>query len=75
MAGVGDDKVSLVAMVTRDLTGRIHAGKLLQAAAEIVGGRGGGKPDLAQGGGRDPSKVAEALARVVELVRSEAQRT
>ncbi len=64
LAGVGGDKVTLVAMVTKDLTGRLHAGKILGVAAEILGGKGGGKPDLAQGGGKDPARVPEALAAV-----------
>ncbi len=62
LAGIGEDKVSLVAMITKDLTDRFHAGKLLAAAAEVLGGRGGGRPDMAQGGGRDIGKVDEALA-------------
>ena len=61
LCGVGDDKVSIVAMVTKDLIERVHAGKLLGAVAEVLGGRGGGKPDMAQGGGKDPSKVPAAL--------------
>ncbi|HUQ08380.1 MAG TPA: alanine--tRNA ligase [Kofleriaceae bacterium] len=64
LAGVGGDKVTLVAMVTKDLTGKLHAGKILGVAAEILGGKGGGKPDLAQGGGKDPARVPEALAAV-----------
>jgi alanyl-tRNA synthetase len=70
LAGVGPDRVSLLAMVTDDLTDRFHAGKLLAAIAQVLGGKGGGRPDMAQGGGRDPSKVPEALARALELVRS-----
>ena len=61
-------RVALLAMVSKDLTDRLHAGKLLKSAAEIMGGRGGGRPDMAQGGGKDPSKVAEALAKVMEEV-------
>jgi alanyl-tRNA synthetase len=61
--------VSLLSMVTKDLTGVVHAGKLLKSVAEVVGGRGGGRPDMAQGGGGDPSKVPEALERAVELVK------
>jgi alanyl-tRNA synthetase len=69
LAGVADGKVSLLSMVTKDLTGVVHAGKLLKSVAEVVGGRGGGRPDMAQGGGGDPSKVPEALERAVELVK------
>ncbi|HVV86108.1 MAG TPA: alanine--tRNA ligase [Kofleriaceae bacterium] len=64
LAGVAGDKVALVAMVTRDLTARLPAGKLVGVAAEVLGGRGGGKPDLAQGAGKDPSKVPAALTAV-----------
>ena len=73
LAGVGADKVTLVAMVTKDLVGRFHAGKLLGVAAEILGGKGGGKPDLAQGGGKDPAKVPEALAAVRAAVEAAAR--
>ncbi|HUS66049.1 MAG TPA: alanine--tRNA ligase [Kofleriaceae bacterium] len=70
LAGVGADKVSLLAMVTDDLTDRFHAGKLLQTIAEVMGGKGGGRPDMAQGGGRDASKLPEALARARALVQT-----
>jgi alanyl-tRNA synthetase len=59
-------------MVSKDLTGRLHAGKLLGSVAKLIGGRGGGRPDMAQGGGSDPDKVPEALARAIELVREAA---
>jgi alanyl-tRNA synthetase len=65
LAGVGDGKVSLVAMVTKDLTQRFHAGKLLEVVAEATGGKAGGRPDMAQGGGKDPGKVREGLDRVL----------
>ena len=69
LAGVGEDKkVALLAMVTPDLVGRFHAGKLIGAVAEMVGGKGGGRPDMAQAGGTDPSRLDQALARVYELV-------
>jgi alanyl-tRNA synthetase len=62
LAGIGGpDKVALIAMVTKDLVGKVHAGKLLGVAAEALGGKGGGKPDMAQGGGKDAAKVPEAL--------------
>jgi alanyl-tRNA synthetase len=73
LAGIEADKVSLLAMVTKDLTKRFHAGNLLKAVAEILDGRGGGRPDMAQGGGKDPSKVPQALAHAVELVRAAAR--
>jgi len=64
------DKVNLVAGVTKDLTNRFHAGKLIGEVAEKVGGKGGGRPDMAQAGGRDPSGLEQALAMVAEYVRS-----
>jgi alanyl-tRNA synthetase len=70
LAGVGQDKVNLLAMVTQDLTDRFHAGRLLQSIAEVVGGKGGGRPDMAQGGGKDADKVPEALARARQLVEA-----
>ncbi len=73
LAGVGADKVSLVAMVTKDLVGRLHAGKILAVAAELLGGKGGGKPDLAQGGGKDATKLPEALAAVRKFVEDAAR--
>jgi alanyl-tRNA synthetase len=65
-----DGKVTLLAAVTPDLATRVPASDLAQAMAPAVGGKGGGKPDLAQAGGRDPSKIGEALDRGVERVRS-----
>ncbi len=64
-----DGKVNLLAAVTADLTGRLHAGKLVASLAADVGGRGGGRPDLAQAGGSQPEKLAEALSKVAGLVR------
>jgi alanyl-tRNA synthetase len=58
----GEDKVTLVAGVSRDLEARgLHAGQWVAGAAEVVGGRGGGKPDMAQAGGKHPDKLPEAL--------------
>lgn len=65
VAGVNDDKVTLIAGVTRDLAARYHAGRLIEALAPLVEGRGGGKPELAQGGG---GKV-EAVAQVMDAMR------
>ena len=74
LAGVGGpDKVALIAMVTKDLTGRFHAGKLLGVVAEVLGGRGGGKPDMAQGGGKDAHKVPDALAAARRWVEEQAK--
>lgn len=63
LASVEDGKPNLIATVTKDLVGRgLHAGELVKLAAEKVGGSGGGRPDMAQAGGSDASKVDEALA-------------
>jgi alanyl-tRNA synthetase len=70
LASRHDGKVRLLAAVTKDLTGQVHAGKLVSQIAPIVGGKGGGRPELAQAGGTDPSKIGDALARAVELVAS-----
>ena len=64
-----EGRPQIVAAVTDDLTGHgLHAGKLAGAVAKIVGGGGGGKPTLAQAGGRDSKRLAEALALVPGLV-------
>ncbi len=61
---VADGKVSLIAAVTPDLTAKIKAGDLVNAVATQVGGKGGGKPDMAMAGGNDPAKLPAALASV-----------
>jgi alanyl-tRNA synthetase len=63
-----DGKVNLVASVSKDLSKRLQAGKLIQQVAQAVGGKGGGRPDLAQGGGPDASRLDEALAGVAGWV-------
>ncbi len=62
LGGVQDEKIVLVAGVPQDLTGRLKAGELMKQAAAVVGGKGGGRPDMAQGGGSDVSRLDEALA-------------
>ena len=64
-----DGKVQLIAGVTKDLTDRYHAGKLIKEVASICGGGGGGRPDMAQAGGKDPGKLNEALAFVEEWIK------
>ncbi len=64
LAAAEANKVQLVAGVTKDLTDRLSAGDLVNHVASQVGGRGGGRPDFAQAGGKDPSAVPEALASV-----------
>ncbi len=61
-------KVSLIAAVTKDLTKRFSAGDLIKKIAPLIGGNGGGRPDFAQAGGKDPSGLDEALAKVYELI-------
>ncbi|HTQ39352.1 MAG TPA: alanine--tRNA ligase [Pirellulales bacterium] len=62
LASAAEDKVTLIAGLTRDLVDRgLSAGKWINSAAEIVGGRGGGKPDMAQAGGKSPEKLPAAL--------------
>ena len=68
LAGVEGDKVALVSMVTPDLTGRFNAGKIVGEIARQLGGKGGGRADMAQGGGAHPELLDQALARVYELV-------
>jgi alanyl-tRNA synthetase len=65
LATVEGDKVQLAAGVTADATGKIKAGELVNFVAQQVGGKGGGRPDMAMAGGTDPSKLAEALASVL----------
>jgi alanyl-tRNA synthetase len=62
------DKVALVVAVTPDLAGKHKAGDIIKAIAPMVGGSGGGRPDFAQAGGKDPSKLDAALAKVASLV-------
>ncbi len=64
LAAVNDEKVSLTAGVTKDATDRIKAGELVNHVASQVGGKGGGRPDMAQAGGNDPARLDEALASV-----------
>jgi alanyl-tRNA synthetase len=71
LATVEDNKVSLVAGVTRDRTDQIKAGELVNFVAQKVGGKGGGRPDLAQAGGNDPSGLPAALASVPDWIRQQ----
>jgi alanyl-tRNA synthetase len=68
LASVQDGGVSLIAGVTKDLTTKVHAGKLMQALAPMVGGKGGGRPDLAEAGGKDTTGLKLALDSVPSLV-------
>ncbi|MGE8191194.1 alanine--tRNA ligase [Pseudomonas sp. NPDC086278] len=68
LGGVHEEKVVLVAGVTKDLTGQLKAGDLMKQAAAAVGGKGGGRPDMAQGGGTDAGALDAALALTVPFV-------
>jgi alanyl-tRNA synthetase len=71
LGAAADGRVVLLASVADSLTDRIQAGKIIQTIAPIVGGKGGGKPTQARGGGKDASKLDEALAKVAGLVAAE----
>jgi alanyl-tRNA synthetase len=66
--GMSGESVALIAAVTAEFTAKIQAGKIIQQIAPIVGGKGGGKPDNARGGGKDASKLDEALAKAKSLI-------
>jgi alanyl-tRNA synthetase len=68
LAAVADGKVSLIAGVTADATSKVKAGELVNFVAQQVGGKGGGRPDMAQAGGTDPAGLPKALAGVSEWV-------
>jgi len=68
LATAEDGKVALITAVTKDLTSRVHAGKVVQELAKLVGGSGGGRPDLAEAGGKDTSGIENALGQVYPLL-------
>ncbi|HWY52333.1 MAG TPA: alanine--tRNA ligase [Chthoniobacterales bacterium] len=68
LAGAKDGHVALVVIVPKALTSKIQANKIIQQIAPIVGGKGGGRPESAQGGGTDPGKIDEALAEAKRLL-------
>jgi alanyl-tRNA synthetase len=70
LAGISEGAVSLVASVGKTHQGALPAGKLISVVAPLVGGKGGGKPDSARGGGRDPAGLPVALAKARELIAS-----
>ena len=71
LASENDGKVGLVVSVTKDLTSKIQAGRIVKELAPIVGGGGGGKPDFAEAGGKDPAKIDELLSKAPEIVRAQ----
>ena len=73
LAGIEDGKILFIGKVTPDLIARgFHAGNTLREVAKVAGGGGGGKPEFAQAGGKDASKVEEALAKAAEIIRAQA---
>jgi alanyl-tRNA synthetase len=70
LASENAGKVGLVVAVTKDLVGRVQAGRLVKELAPIVGGAGGGRPELAEAGGKDPSRIDELLARAPDVLRA-----
>ena len=70
VGSASNGNVSLIAGVTKDLTSRIQAGKVVGAVAQKVGGKGGGRPDLAEAGGKNPEALDSALAEVYKVVES-----
>ncbi len=69
LASASDGKVTVVVSVSKDLTGRVQAGKVVRELAPIVGGGGGGRPDFAEAGGKDASKIDELLAAVPAVLQ------
>ena len=70
LGSASDGSVSLIVGVTKDLTSRIQAGKVIGPVAQKVGGKGGGRPDLAEAGGKDPAALDAALGDVYGVVES-----
>ena len=73
LGGSANNAVALVASVSPDFTWKLQAGKIIQAIAPLVGGKGGGKPDNARGGGKEVSKLNDALAKAGEMLKVEAK--
>ncbi|HHX51205.1 MAG TPA: alanine--tRNA ligase, partial [Clostridia bacterium] len=72
LAAVMEDKVSFVATITKDLLARgLHAGNLVKDVAKITSGGGGGRPDMAQAGGKNPAKLEEALSQTYSFVKKQ----
>ena len=68
IAAVNEGNVSIISAVSKDLTGKIQAGKLVGDVAKALGGKGGGRPDMAEGAGKNASALPDALAGVYEKV-------
>ena len=66
-----EGKVNLVSMATKDVVAKgIHCGKVIKEVSAILGGGGGGRPDMAQAGGKKPEKISEAKEKVYEIVKT-----
>jgi alanyl-tRNA synthetase len=74
LGAVNDGKVSLLVVVTKDLTSRLKAGDLIREMAAEVGGTGGGRPEMAQAGGKHPERLGAALEKVFRLVEQALER-
>jgi alanyl-tRNA synthetase len=70
LGSASNAKVMLIAGVTKNLTARFHAGNIIKQAAALVGGSGGGRPDMAQAGGSQPENLDAALAKALEIIRN-----
>src|SRR5580692_6867134 len=70
LASAGDEGIAIVSAVTKDLTAKIHAGKLAGSVAQAVGGKGGGRPDMAEGGGKDVAALDAALEAAYREIES-----
>ena len=66
-------KVSILTIVTKDITQQYHAGKIIGKVAELVGGKGGGRPDMAMAGGKDVEKIQAAMKKVKDIIVSQNQ--
>jgi len=67
-----DGKVTLLVALTKDLAGKLHAGKIVSEIAPLVDGKGGGKPDLAQAGGTNAARIDDALAKALDVIAAQA---
>ena len=70
IASTLDDKITFVASASKEAIAKgVHAGKIIKAVTQLTGGNGGGKPDMAQGGGKDASKIDDALLEVENILK------
>jgi alanyl-tRNA synthetase len=68
LGAAAGQKAFLIALVSKDLIGRYHAGKLVKELATVVGGNGGGRPDMAQAGGTQPENLEQAFELACEII-------